>query len=219
MAQRLSRQRPGWLRSLPLAGVVLFVGAYFYAASQYPGGSRFDARSVGYDHLANYWCDLLDTVSYNGRANPGRAVAVLATVALPLSLVPLWWELPSLFSCAGAATASVVRVAGVTAMLAAALVFTPLHDVVIHTAVAGSAVAFAATTLGLSRARRWVLVAVGVVAFATGLANYTLWSTGTCAAVTPGVQKAAYAVFLTWVVLLVRALRGQRAPISSGTGP
>jgi hypothetical protein len=200
------RIRTVWL---PLGGVGLFLAAYFYAAARYPGGTQLDPRTTGYSHLANYWCDLLDAVTYAGRPNPGRPVALAATIVLPLALIPLWRALPRLFGSAGApknVIARTVRLAGPLAMLAAALVFTRFHDLAIDVGAVTGGAAFLAAQAGLVRGRRRTLVATGLVAVCFAVANYALWTTRAVPVATPAVQKAAYAAFLLWVVLVAAAL-------------
>ena len=71
---------------LPSIGILIFIGLYFCAASVYPGGTKFDHSAIGYDQFQNFWCDLLDAVTYSGQRNAGRPFALAATVILPLSL-------------------------------------------------------------------------------------------------------------------------------------
>lgn len=142
---------------VPLAGVVSFLICYLAAASLYPGGTRADHGTRGYSHLSNYWCDLLDHVSYSGDINAGRPFAVLATIVLPLSLIPLWVQAPLLFP-EESSSRRIVRVTGPAAMVTSALVFTSLHDLAINVASVLGFTGFVATMLGLARSHRLALV-------------------------------------------------------------
>lgn len=209
-----ARRRVTWPRAvalwLPVAGVVSFVAAYFYAAALYPGGSRLDHRTVGYHHLANYWCDVLDGVTYSGAPNPGRPIALAATVAFPLSLIPLWWALPQLFATQ-INLGRVVRAGGLATMVASTLIFTPIHDRVIHLASAIGLVTLSALVLALWRTGRAELCRVGLLAAVIGVVNYAFWASGTGGALLPGTQKLAYAAFLIWVLQLTHAAARERA--------
>jgi len=198
-----------WLPWLPTIGVAGFLLAYAYAAAVYPGGTRVDAHTVGYSHLANYWCDLLGAVAYDGRPNPGRPVALAATVALPLTLAPLWFSLPVLFGASDGrsrALAATVRGAGVIALCAAAVVFTPWHDAAINIGAVAGSVAGIAALAGLVRGKQWMLAGVGFAAAGAATLNYVLWATGTAPDITPIAQKGAYAVVLAWAVIAIRTL-------------
>jgi len=82
---------------LPLAGIAFFVLIYFYASTLYAGSTRFDHSSTGYDHLFNFWCDLLDPVTYNGLVNPSRPFAAAALVGLILTLISFWYFVAELY--------------------------------------------------------------------------------------------------------------------------
>jgi len=203
----MNRRRHPWTLLLPLAGVALFLGAYIFAAAVYPGGTSLDAHTVGYTHLADYWCDLLAPVACNGHRNPGRPIALVATVVLPISLAPLWFALPTLFGPDGRRTPpAVVRGAGGIALLAAALVFTPLHDAAITAGAAAGLLAGIAAVLGLLRGRRWMLVGGGVLVGGVAAMNYALWATRTLPDLIPIVQKGAYIGMLAWALLAAYAL-------------
>lgn len=196
------RHKLAWL---PVAGVIAFVTCYFYAASLYPGGTRADHATRGYSHWSNYWCDLLDRVSYSGDVNAGRPFAVLATIVLPLSLMPLWIQAPLLFPEEPLAR-RIVRATGPAAMVLSALVFTSLHDLAINVASVLGFICFVATTLGLARSRRLALVGLGLIPLGLGLVNWVMWQTGWLLGAMPAIQKMSYVSFFSWVLATNRAI-------------
>ena len=184
---------------LPVAGIGAFIALYFYAASIYPGGTRLNHQIRGYSHLSNYWCDLLDSVSYSGNINRGRPFAIFATIILPLSLVPFWLQVTLLFQNRSV-WRSIVRIAGPASMLLSTLIFTSNHDLVINIASVLGFVAFMATMLGLAGMKRAVLVTLALVPAGLALANYIMWQTGLFLNAMPMIQKAAYASFFIWII-------------------
>lgn len=184
---------------LPVAGIGTFIALYFYAASLYPGGTRLNHEIRGYSHLSNYWCDLLDRVSYYGEGNRGRPFAVFATIILPLSLVPFWLQVTLLFRNRSI-WRPIVRITGPASMLLSTLVFTSNHDLVINIASVLCFVAFMATMLGLAGMRRGTLVTLAQVPAGLALANYIMWQAGLFLNAMPMVQKAAYASFFIWII-------------------
>jgi hypothetical protein len=185
---------------IPVLGVLLFLALYFIAASLYPGGTRTDHATRGYGHLSNYWCDLLDRVSYSGLPNPGYPFALIGTVVLPLSLISFWVRLPHLFR-ATVISGRIVAIAGPLAMLAATLIFTAWHDLTIRIAVGLGFSAFISAELGLARSERPGLALLGLFPLALGLTNFAMWQSGELLVIMPAVQKAAYASFFVWVVV------------------
>jgi hypothetical protein len=195
--------RASWL---PAGGVGAFLLLYFWAASLYPGGTRADHQTRGYSHLSNYWCDLLDHVSYSGAINAGRPFAVLATIIWPLSLVPLWLQVPMLFRH-GPALRWLVRITGPASMLVWALVFTHFHDLVINVASILGFIAIVATILGLVGTKNRALVRVGLLPMSLAMTNYLMWQTGSLLWLMPLVQKAAFTSSFFWIVAASSAVR------------
>ncbi len=207
MKNRVSHVARLWAAWLPVAGVSAFIALYLYAASMYPGGTQAHHELHGYSHLSNYWCDLLHRVSYSGEINRGRSFAVLATIILPLSLIPLWLQVSVLFRD-GSGLRRLVRVTGPASMVLSTLVFTSVHDFAINVASILGFVAVMTTMLSLSgRKRRAVLNGVALLSMILGVTNYLMWQTGKFLWVMPLVQKAAFASFFVWIVATAMAIR------------
>lgn len=191
---------------VPVFGVVTFVLLYLQAAALYPGGTALNEGVDGYSFWANYWCDLLDTVSYSGGINHGRPFALLATVLLPLSLVPLWLQLPRLFPERSLGR-RIVRLAGPASMFLATLVFTPFHDQVVNLAALLGLAAFTSTIVSLAKEQRSSLVKLAWLPMGLGLLNYAMWTSGSFLWAMPTVQKLAYLSFCVWVIGASREVR------------
>lgn len=194
-----------WAAWLALAGIGAFIVLYFYAAALYPGGNRFDHRVQGFSHLANYWCDLLEQVAFSGSTNPGRPFAILATVLLPLSLVPFWIQVPVLFR-PSSVLQPLVRIAGPAAMMFSILVFSARHDLAINIASVFGFIALTSTLLGLVSMRRAALAALTLVPLGLAGVSYLMWQTGDFPGVMPVVQKMAFAAFFLWIAAASRAI-------------
>ncbi len=81
-----------------LLGVGQFVVLTGVAMAIYPGGTVFDATTVGYSFWSNSLSDLERTVSLSGQPNPvGSVLYRTAMVAMTAAFVPLWLVLPTLF--------------------------------------------------------------------------------------------------------------------------
>ncbi|MBY0489540.1 MAG: hypothetical protein K2R93_06835 [Gemmatimonadaceae bacterium] len=200
-----------WLAAqIPRAGIVLFLLGYVVAAARYPGGSRLDPQAVGYAHFGNFWCDLLDVTSYNGRPNAGRPVALVATWLLPVMLLPLWFELRHLWPRA-VRTRWIVPAFGTVAMVATIGVTTRAHDAAINVGALAAAVALGTLLWRLHAARLRTLLLTGALAVTAGACDYAAYIGGAPAAVLPGLQKLAGAALLLWLWHLSGALRETRA--------
>lgn len=208
----LRRPLPAWTVWVPLGGVFAFLGLYLCATALYPRAALADA-SAGYPHLHSYWCDLLRAVSPSGQPNPGRPLALLATLILPLSLVPFWLSVPRLFESSSRA-GLLVRVSGCAAMVGATLVWTPLHDHVLNVVAACGFTAWTATLLGVDRERHGALVWGAAVAGALTLTNYALWATQHWVELIPAVQKFAFLALFVWIGQSCAAIRREHCQLS-----
>jgi hypothetical protein len=194
---------PSRLANVPIVAVALFVVLYGVAAALYPGGTRAEPARKGFSFARNYWCDLLDIVTYRGSANPARPVALGAMVVLSIGLSALWLRAPSLFVHAPR-RAALVRCAGVASAVTAPFVATVRHDLAVRTSVFLGFAAFA-TTIGTLEARagdplRWLTW----LALAAASLNYLVWESGVGLPALPIIQKFAFAAFLGWVIVLAR---------------
>ncbi len=193
---------------VPLLGIGASLACYCIAASLYPGGNQAHPRAAAYSHLHNYWCDLLDAVSYSGEHNPGRPLGVAATVILPTSLVPFFWQVTRLFPASRRLTMA-VRATGIPSLLLATLVFTSWHDGVIQTASALGLVALAAIAKGLWRARQRLCLGLETLAAGLCLLNYVMWEWRLALVAMPTVQRFAFVSVWVWVLVTGARIGGQ----------
>ncbi len=189
------------LARVPQAAVALFVGLYLLAAALYPGGTRAEPDRIGFSVLHNYWCDVLDVVTYGGRPNPAAPVALGATVLLALGLSALWWTVPALYPAARV-RAWLVRAAGLASAAVVPLIGTKHHDLVINVAALAGAFAFVVTATAVGRSRGWKVALLGAGALAAATVNYVCWGTGFALDALPLIQKIAFAAFLAWVLVI-----------------
>lgn len=202
----LAARTPSWTGVwLPRAAVALFALGYLLAAALYPGGTRAEPRAVGFRWLENYWCDLLDAVTYGGLPNPARPVALLATVVLCGGLAVLWWHAPRLYPEAPW-RGRVVRASGVLSGALVPLVATRLHNAIISLAGALGLLAFALTTFSVHPRAGRFLRGSTALGLALTLVNYAVWLSGQGVRWLPLLQKCAFGAALVWILALSRRL-------------
>jgi len=190
-----------WVARVPALSVAAFVLLYAVAACLYPGGTRADPGRVGFSFLDNYWCDLLDEVTYGGRQNPARSVALVATLILSAGLATLWWNVPA--SCPDAPRrAAVARFSGLGSAAVIPFIASPHHNAAIDVAGLLGAVAFVAAMSALGNRAGRMLRAAASLALALSVTNYVLWRTRVGLPMLPIVQKGAFMAFLGWIVVL-----------------
>jgi len=193
---------------VPAAGVVSFYVLYAIAAFLYPGGNYDDRREPGFSLFRNYFCDLLDAVAKNGEPNPGRGLALVAAALVVPTLVFFWHYVVMLYPNQQLLRVT-TRVAGLVSALATLLLLTPLHDSAVEIGGGFGLVAFLSVLIALPRAEHGFLFLGGVAAVAVSSACFFIWRTGIGVSALAGLQKLAFALFLTWV--FVTSLAAKRA--------
>ncbi|MGY8916091.1 MAG: hypothetical protein ACKVJF_13550 [Flavobacteriales bacterium] len=186
---------------IPLWGMLLFIFFYFRAAFLYPGGSQFSPTAEGFSFLNNYLCDLLDGTTFNGDPNPSKGPARFALFLLCSCLTVLWYYLPKLFKRKDGYL-SIIRVAGISAMVITLFLSTNSHDLVIYMAGLVGLLAMIVTLVALYREGYQELFAMGIFCLAIFLLNYYIYESGLLITVLPAIQKLTFISFISWFALL-----------------
>jgi hypothetical protein len=195
----MSRKKK-WIFLFPVAGIIVYLLLYFFAASLYPGGSQADRNSHGYNWMHNYWCNLLSPLALNGMSNTARPYALAGMAVLCLSLILFWWLF---FAQPGISAAARIlfRACAILSMLFSFFIFTNWHDRVINIAGLFGLVALGAIYGMLAHEKRWALFFTGVVGLVLMLANNIMYHTGHFYRL-PVVQLVTFVFFLTWISAL-----------------
>lgn len=122
---------PKGIRMLtPFFGTIVFICLYIIATFYYPGGSQVDKYSNGFSWSNNYWCNLLNETSINGKHNPARPIAISAMVILCLSLANFWYIFPEKTATKKSIRLT-IQISGALAMTISLFLFTSFHDIII----------------------------------------------------------------------------------------
>jgi hypothetical protein len=101
------------------------------------------------------------------------------------------------------------RAAGIGSGAIIPLIATRFHDLAIDVAGLLGVVGFATTLTAFGSHAGKAFTTVAAFALLTALANFAVWQTGIGLAALPVIQRAAFAFFLVWVVMLALRLRRQ----------
>jgi hypothetical protein len=184
----------------PSSGIAVYVCLYVYASFLYPGGSQQYPDSKGFSWLYNYWCDLLNPVTWYGVPNPASTAAISAQVVLCVSLILLWIIVPSSFP--DRRSARWASITGVASMVTLVFLSTKLHDRVIDFAGLLSGVALLITIHQLYKMGLIGLMAFGCICLSLAGLNYLIYLTRIGIPALPFIQKITFLLTLTWFVLV-----------------
>ncbi len=186
-------------------GICIFVVLYFVSACFYPGGSQADKAVKGFSWLNNFWCDLLNEQARNGQYNAARPIAISSWLILCFSIMIFWYFLPSLLQV-NDVVKKTIRVCGVAAMLVSTLLFTQLHDVVIHAASLLGLIAIFGTFAGFYKSGYHRFFYAGLFCLALMCLNYVIMVSNTFTTYLPVIQKITFVAVLVSVFFVNREL-------------
>lgn len=186
-------------------GICIFVVLYFVSAGFYPGGSQADKTGKGFSWLNNFWCDLLDVQAKNGQYNTARPIAVSSWLVLCFSIMIFWYFLPAMLLVTDLVKKT-IRFCGVAAMLVSTLLFTQLHDVVIHAASLLGLIAICGTFAGFYKSGYRRFFYTGLFCLALMCLNYFIMVSNTFTTYLPVIQKITFAVVLISIFFVNREL-------------
>ena len=186
---------------LPLFGMLLFVILYILAAFRYPGGSWVMPQQNGFSFWNNYLCDLLDQNAINGELNTARYFARTSLTVLCLSLVLLWYYLPSLFKGKNF-NKNIMWLSGIAALVATSFLSSGAHDRTVRIAGFFAVIAFLTCFVELLKARHMKLFVFGIGCLIIFLVNYYIYETGLYIRLLPVIQKITFICFIIWFIML-----------------
>lgn len=184
-----------------VTGILLFVVFFILAAMHYPGGSNYDTSSIGYKWNLNYWCELLGDYSKSGVPNTARPYGFVGMVTLALGVSTFWYAVPKRIH-RNKLVASITSVAGILSMFFSAFIFTPLHDLVIFSAVLCGSVSFILLFYGILKTGSKIHFFSGVICLLMIITNCFIYITEIGINHLPSLQKITFLFTLSWIVLI-----------------
>ncbi|MEM7201506.1 MAG: DUF998 domain-containing protein [Planctomycetota bacterium] len=177
--------------TVPLLGAIASVALLVVAAGRYPGG---------YDWIDQSVSSLFQPTAHNGEQNTARALAAGAVFLFCLSLAIVFATVarsaPTRFH------RKTVQIAGIGSMVYAALVVTPMHDLLVGVALAFFVTAVVTLLHGLYLERRLWMLCAGLACLALVVGNAALYYGDWPGGWLPIVQKASIGSWATWLFAL-----------------
>lgn len=184
---------------LPSLGIIIFIGFYFYAASLYPGGTRWDTQSVGFSWADNHWCNLMSDYAMNGQINPAKPVARAGMVILCSSMALFFFYFSKYF-VKSSFWNKTIKIAGSIAMLAAVFIFTPLHDVMTTILSIGGTLVIIGIIRTLHVRKMTTFKFIGIACMLVVGMNNFFYYDDYLTVYSPLVQKMGFIMILGWTV-------------------
>ncbi len=182
-------------------GILCFLLLFVYAACHYPGGSQFDADSIGFDWVNNYWCDLLFSPTSYGKENPSKPIAIAAMSVLCISMYLFFYSF-SIQLSKNKCWKNSLQCFGFLAMLFGFLISTSYHNLMIILSSSCGIIVLLAILLGLKKHQLKFFLFSGTFCLLLLLANNLIYYTPLSKAYLPLIQKITFLLVLLWTVAL-----------------
>lgn len=182
----------------PAVGIAAALGLFGVAASRYPGGTTDSATTLGYSWAHNFLSALFGDRALNGAPNSARGLAVLAMLALCVSLGTVFQRLSTRFR--SPLHRKTIQIAGIGAMVYSFLVVTPMHNVMVDVGLLFASAAMVATTHALYLERRWTLLAWGSGCMAITALTAAMYYGHLFYGYLPITQKLAFVACIGWLL-------------------
>lgn len=183
-----------------LLGIAISLLLLVAATLHYPGGSRVDQHSIGYDWKNNYLSNLFGDRALNGADNSARPWAISAMFLLCGSSALFFIEFSKKISAKGAA--NVIRFCGAGAMLFFFLAVTPYHDTVITTASILCLLSMFYITVFVFKSRLHLLKVLSAVCLLIAYGCNYVYYTRSHLELLPILQKIALLITIAWILSL-----------------
>ena len=110
-----------------LAYFLLFIALYNIATLNYPGGSLTSPTASHFLWTENYFCDMMNSVSINGKENPSKPYSIGALLSLCAGITSffIWFSNERISQYNFKRT---LKLLGSFSMLSTCLIFTPWHN-------------------------------------------------------------------------------------------
>lgn len=185
------------MKHVPLVGAILALMLFAFASILYPGGTRLDPTTIGYSWGENTISALFQFVAVNGEVNPARWYAIVAVFIFCFSIGMVFQQIAQITQAEP--HQNWIRGAGVSTVVFAFLVVTPLHHVMVTFAL----ICFLAAALALThwlylRSYRGLLV-LGIVAIGLPVLNAVLFYGQLYPQWLPMVQKSGKLAAFIWL--------------------
>lgn len=194
----------------PTIGILIFIGFYIFSTFLYPGGSRVNPSSIGYDWVNNYWCTMFDKNAINGQPNPARPFAILSMIILWISLLLFFFMFSKSFST-NKTMRNVINISSTISILFASLLFTNLHDIVTTISSIFGIITLIGLIIGVIKTNLTNYKIVGIFCITLlGINNYIYYS-GHSIDLLPIIQKLTFIIVLSWIIGLNREIAKRKA--------
>ena len=187
------------IKWLPTVFCIIFLLLITIASIHYPGGSEFNTEDTVYRWNDNYICDITAPIATNRLENKYYRIAIAAmyflsaAVAVFFMLLPYWLRITGCWK-------NIIRWMGMLSMIAAMLIFTDMHNVMIGIASVLALPPLMGVYYYLYKLKQKKFLNLGILILILLLINNAIYYSRGLVLFLPSLQKYTMIIVIFWLV-------------------
>lgn len=184
---------------LPIFGLSLYIIAFAFAASAYPGGSINQPHANGYSFYHNFLCDTMNPITQSGIINEARFLAVISHLILSFTMITFFYILPKIFNKKNRNTL-LISTFGIAAMTVFIFMYTDYHDLIVTVTGILGTIALIPFFIELQYFKNKGLKQLAYLCYALSIIVFFIFETKIGFYYLPFLQKITFGLDACWVI-------------------
>ena len=174
-----------YLPYFPIFGLGLYIIAFTFSASAYPGGSINYPHANGYSFYHNFLCDTMNPITQSGIINNARFLAIISHLILSFTMISFFYILPNF---------------GIAAMTVLIFIYTEYHDLIVTITGVLGAIALIPFFIELQYFKNKGLKRLAYLCYALSIIVFFIFETKIGFYYLPFLQKITFVFDAYWVI-------------------
>ena len=183
----------------PIFGLGLYIIAFTFAASEYPGGSISYPYANGYSFYHNFLCDIMNPITQTGIINNARFLANISHMILSFTMISFFYILPKIFDVKNRNT-TLIAYFGMATMTVFIFMYTEYHDLIVTITGVLGVIALIPFFIELQNFKNKGLKLLAYLCYALSIIVFFIFETKIGLYYLPFLQKITFVLDAYWVI-------------------
>ncbi len=188
-----------YLPYFPIFGLGLYIIAFTFAASEYPGGSISYPQANGYSFYHNFLCDIMNPITQTGIINNARFLAIISHMILSFTMISFFYILPKIFDVKNRNT-TLIAYFGIATMTVFIFMYTEYHDLIVTITGVLGVIALIPFFIELQNFKNKGLKLLAYLCYALSIIVFFIFETKIGIYYLPFLQKITFVLDAYWVI-------------------
>ena len=188
-----------YLPYFPIFGLGLYIIAFAFAASEYPGGSISYPYANGYSFYHNFLCDIMNPITQTVIINNARFLAIISHMILSFTMISFFYILPKIFDVKNRNT-TLIAYFGMATMTVFIFMYTEYHDLIVTITGVLGVIALIPFFIELQNFKNKGLKLLAYLCYALSIIVFFIFETKIGLYYLPFLQKITFVLDAYWVI-------------------